>query len=94
MVTLLDGEQVKDVHGMMVASFSVAPIAIAYAAFMLVLFFHLSHGIQSFAQTIGINHGRYTPLIKRLSYLLAASIAGGNIMIALSVLLGIVKGTQ
>lgn len=90
--TLLDGEQVKDVYGMVTASFSVPAIALAYAAFQVVLFLHLSHGIQSFAQTLGINHGRYTPMIKKLSFVLAALIAGGNLVLATSVLTGLVKG--
>ncbi len=81
-----------DVHAMVVASFQVPVIAIAYAAFQLVLFLHLLHGLQSFAQTLGVHHARYTPMIKKLSVLLAAAIAGGNVLLALSVLLGLVKG--
>lgn len=81
----------KDVYGMVTQSFHNPAIAIAYAAFMVVLFFHLRHGIQSLAQTLGLNHGRYTPVIKTLSLLFAGVLAGGNILLALSVLLGIVK---
>jgi succinate dehydrogenase / fumarate reductase cytochrome b subunit len=86
------GAQGFDVHAMVTASFGNPAIAVAYAAFQLVLFLHLSHGIQSFAQTIGFHHGRYTPMIKKLSFLLAALVAGGNVFLALSVQLGIVKG--
>lgn len=81
----------KDVHGMVTASFANPAIAIAYAAFMAVLFFHLYHGVQSLLQTLGFRHGRYTPLLEKLSLLFAAVIAGGNILLALSVLLGLVK---
>ena len=81
-----------DVHAMVTASFAEPTIAIAYAAFQVVLFLHLSHGLQSFAQTLGLHHGRYTPMIKKLSFLLALLIAGGNSLLALSVLTGIVKG--
>ena len=80
-----------DVYAMVVASFSQAPIAFAYIAFQVLLFFHLSHGLQSFAQTIGVNHARYTPKIKSLSFLLAALVAGGNILLALAPMLGLVK---
>lgn len=80
-----------DVYAMVTASFANPAIAVAYVAFQLVLFFHLKHGIQSLAQTLGLNHGRYTPLIQKLSFLLAAAIAGGNAFLALSVLTGIVK---
>ncbi len=80
-----------DVNAMVTSSFSVPAIAIAYAVFQLVLFLHLSHGLQSFAQTLGLNHGRYTPLVQKLSFVLAALVAGGNILLSLSVLAGIVK---
>jgi succinate dehydrogenase / fumarate reductase, cytochrome b subunit len=81
-----------DVYAMVTTSFANPAIAIAYAAFQLVLFLHLSHGIQSFAQTIGLHHGRYTPMIKTLSWLLAALVCGGNVLLALSVVTGLVKG--
>ena len=80
-----------DVYAMVTASFDVPAIAIAYAAFQIVLFLHLSHGIQSLAQTLGIHHARYTPMIRTLSFVFALAIAGGNAMLALSVLTGIVK---
>jgi succinate dehydrogenase / fumarate reductase cytochrome b subunit len=79
-----------DVHAMVTASFSVPAIAIAYVVFQAVLFLHLSHGIQSFMQTLGLSHDRYTPLVKTLSLVLAALVAGGNSVLALSVLTGIV----
>jgi succinate dehydrogenase / fumarate reductase cytochrome b subunit len=81
-----------DVHAMVVSGFSQPIVAIAYAAFQVVLWLHLSHGVQSLAQTLGIHHGRYTPMIKTLSYLLATLVAGGNVLLAFSVLLGIVPG--
>jgi succinate dehydrogenase / fumarate reductase, cytochrome b subunit len=86
------GYQGHDVYAMVTQSFASAPIAIAYAAFQLVLFLHLQHGIQSLAHTLGLNHGRYTPMIKTLSFLLAAVVAGGNVLLALSVQLGLVQG--
>ncbi len=81
-----------DVHAMVTSGFANPAVVAAYVAFQVVLFLHLSHGLQSFAQTVGIHHGRYTPMIKKLSFLLAAAIAGGNTLLALSVQLGLVKG--
>jgi succinate dehydrogenase / fumarate reductase cytochrome b subunit len=37
---------------------------------------HLSHGFQSAFQTLGVNHPKYTPLIKVLSLLFAIAVAG------------------
>jgi succinate dehydrogenase / fumarate reductase cytochrome b subunit len=81
-----------DVYAMVTASFGSLPIAVAYAVFQVVLFLHLKHGIQSLAQTLGLSHGRYVPMVKALSFVLAAAIAGGNILLAFSVQLGLVKG--
>ena len=72
-------------------SFNSWEIVAAYAAFQVVLFLHLSHGMQSLAQTLGLQHKRYTPMIKTLSYVLALAIAGGNMLLALSVKLGLVE---
>ena len=79
-----------DVYAMVTASFSVPAIAIAYVVFQVVLFLHLSHGIQSFMQTLGLSHERYTPIVRTLSLVLAVLIAGGNTVLALAVLTGIV----
>ena len=80
-----------DVYAMVTESFNSWEIAGAYAAFQVVLFLHLSHGMQSLAQTLGLQHKRYTPMIKTLSYVLALAIAGGNMLLALSVKLGLVE---
>ncbi len=79
-----------DVAAMVTASFGHPAIAIFYAAAQIVLFLHLRHGLQSFAQTLGLNHGRWTPIVQKLSLLLAALVAGGNAVLALSVQLGLV----
>ena len=38
-----------------------------YILAMMALGFHLSHGVQSFAQTYGFNSPQYTPLVRRIS---------------------------
>ncbi|MCA8947879.1 MAG: succinate dehydrogenase cytochrome b subunit [Planctomycetes bacterium] len=81
-----------DVYAMVTDSFAVPGIALAYIAFQVVLFFHLSHGVQSLAQTLGIHHERYTPMIKTASIVLAVLITGGNIFLVLSVLTGMTGG--
>jgi succinate dehydrogenase / fumarate reductase cytochrome b subunit len=37
---------------------------------------HLSHGFQSAFQTLGVNHPKYTPLIKAVGLLFAVAVAG------------------
>ena len=85
------GADGHDVHAMVTASFGNPAIVAAYVAFQLVLFFHLKHGIQSLAQTLGLDHGRVRPIVQKLSLLFAALVAGGNLLLALSVLTGFVK---
>ena len=44
--------------------FSNGWIVVLYIAGLISLFWHLLHGFQSALQTFGLNHKRYTPLIK------------------------------
>lgn len=48
-----------------------------YVLAMIALGLHLSHGVQSAFQTLGVNHPRYTPAIKKLSLAFAVVIALG-----------------
>jgi succinate dehydrogenase / fumarate reductase cytochrome b subunit len=41
------------------------------------LAFHLIHGFQSSFQTLGINHKKYTPVIKVLGWIYTIVICGG-----------------
>ena len=44
--------------------FSVWYIVVAYMLGLIALFWHLLHGFQSAFQSFGLNHKRYTPIIK------------------------------
>ena len=46
-----------------------------YVLAMIALGLHLSHGVQSAFQTLGVNHPRYTPAIKKLSLAFAVIVA-------------------
>jgi succinate dehydrogenase / fumarate reductase cytochrome b subunit len=48
-----------------------------------VLGFHLSHGFWSAFQSLGLNHPKYTPLIKKLAILFAIVIAAGFVSLPL-----------
>lgn len=47
-----------------------------YVAGALALALHLSHGMQSAFQTLGVNHPKYTPLIKFGGWLVALTMIG------------------
>jgi len=57
-----------------------API---YIVGTIVLGFHLSHGFWSAFQSLGLNHPKYTPLIKKLAILFAIVIAAGFVSLPL-----------
>jgi succinate dehydrogenase / fumarate reductase cytochrome b subunit len=62
---------------MVIGAFQNKVYASFYVLAMIALGLHLSHGFQSAFQTLGINHPRYTPLIKKTGVLFAVVIAGG-----------------
>lgn len=64
-------------YGMVVATFQDPLYASFYVLMMVVLALHLSHGIQSALQTFGVNHPKYTPMIKQASMLFALALGAG-----------------
>ena len=61
-----DGSEIayKDMYKIVVEAFTQAWYVTLYVICMIALAFHLFHGFQSAFQTFGINHHRYTPVIK------------------------------
>lgn len=54
------------------------PLVLAvYLLGLTALALHLSHGFQSALQTLGLAHPRYTPLVRKLSVILAVALALG-----------------
>ncbi len=64
-VSSLD-HKVKDLYASVAFTFGNPYMVGAYLIGLLALAFHLWHGFQSAFQTLGINHKKYTPLIKGL----------------------------
>jgi len=59
-----------------------------YVAAMIALMLHLSHGIQSGFQTLGLNHPRYTPLIRKAGMGFAFLVCAGFALIPIWAFLG------
>ncbi len=51
--------------------------AIAYLIGVIMLGWHLSHGVTSLFQTLGLKHPKYDPLTRRLGPVFAVIVAGG-----------------
>ncbi len=64
----VEGE-VKDLYERVSISFKELWIVIVYLIGLVALAFHLNHGFQSAFQSLGLNHKKYTPLIKSLGSL-------------------------
>ena len=65
-VALYSGDAPHNLYEEMQEVFSEWWIVALYMAGVIALFWHLFHGFQSAFQTFGINHKRYTPIIKTL----------------------------
>ncbi len=81
----------KDPYGNVVHGFQVIPIAIAYVVAMGLLMLHLYHGAWSMFQTLGVNHPRYTPLLKRFAQVVSIGLFLGFSSIPASVMAGLIQ---
>ena len=86
------GEFVEgDVYRNVVSGFQVWYVSAWYIFSMILLGFHIRHGAWSMFQSLGLNHPRHTPILKKAAAVFAIVIVAGYISIPLSVLLGLVK---
>jgi succinate dehydrogenase / fumarate reductase cytochrome b subunit len=86
---LADGRM--DVYKMMVTGFGVWFNSLFYLVAMLLLGSHLSHGVSSVFQTLGVTTPRTRPLFTLAGWVFAVVICGGFISIPVAVLAGILK---
>jgi len=73
------------VHDNMISGFASPGPVIVYLLAMIFLGLHLSHGIWSMFQSVGFNHPRYMPLIKKFALVATILIVLGNMSIPLAV---------
>jgi succinate dehydrogenase / fumarate reductase cytochrome b subunit len=63
---VMDANGNKDIYIRVIEQFSTLYVLIPYLIGLVALFFHLKHGFQSAFQTLGLEHQKYTPIIKAL----------------------------
>jgi succinate dehydrogenase / fumarate reductase cytochrome b subunit len=86
----VDGNPVTpDVYHNVIAGFQNYAVSAFYIVAMILLCMHLYHGLWSMFQSMGINHPRYTPLIKKGAAIVAILIAIGNCSIPIAVMAGL-----
>ncbi len=78
-----DGVEVKDLYIIVSQAYQNIGFVIFYVVSMVVVALHLYHGFQSAFQTLGLNHRKYTPLIKGIGVVYSIAIPLGFAIIPL-----------
>ncbi len=78
-----------DVFTMVRDSLRIVPIALIYIAAMVTLFLHLSHGIQSLFQSVGLNNDKTLPQYSALGKVLSVLFLVGYSAIPVLILAGV-----
>lgn len=81
----LDAEGNKDLYLIVVASFKELWYVILYEIALIVLGFHLWHGVKSAFRTLGVFHPKYVLWIKYIGYAFAVAITVGFMIIPIHV---------
>lgn len=73
----IDGNGLKDMYTIVINSFDQVWYTLVYIVCLVILGLHLNHGFQSAFQSMGLNHPKYTPIIKKAGTAFAALITIG-----------------
>ncbi|MFO0965675.1 MAG: succinate dehydrogenase cytochrome b subunit [Gemmataceae bacterium] len=85
---LRDDRGRHDVYNMVIFGFEQPVVAVLYILAQLVLLMHLSHGVQSTFQSLGINGPRWQTTIRAFGWAVALIVTLGNIAIVVGVWAG------
>ena len=80
-----------NVYSNVVLGFQVWPVSLFYIIAMIMLCYHLYHGLWSMLQSLGFSHPVYTPWLQRFAKIVAILIAVGYISIPVAILAGFIK---
>ena len=89
--TLHDAKDRHDIYNMMVIGFSNPIVSIFYIVSMALLSLHLSHGVSSMFQSLGLKNRKYGKFIDRLAFAAAIILIIGYSAIPIAVLTGVLK---
>ena len=82
---------IPNVMGMVVSSFKSFLVSLIYVGAMVTLFLHLSHGIQSFFQTMGWSNDKVQPGLTKMGTLVALVLFLGYVAVPLAIFANILK---
>lgn len=89
-MTMLHGEEVVDVHSMMVLGFQNPIVSIFYLVAIALLSLHLSHGLSSMFQSLGLRTRSWLGLLNFFAIAFSVLYFLGNAAIVLAVMTGMV----
>ena len=73
---LVEGDH-ENFYGMAYDLFKLPVYLVIYLVSFIILAFHLHHGFQSAFQTLGLNHKKYTPVIKAIGLIYSLVVPAG-----------------
>lgn len=83
--------KVFDVYQMVYNAFANPWISLAYVVSMICLFSHLSHGVHSMFQSVGLRNEKMRPIFRGIAVVYCIAVCGGLIAVPVGVLTGIIK---
>ena len=88
--TVIEGVEMRDLSTLVIEKFQNPVYALGYAGVMIMLGFHLRHGIWSAWQSIGVLNSKISPVVYAIALILAILIAIGFIVLPLSIFFGFI----
>jgi len=79
------------VYANLVSGLRVVPVAVIYVLAMLMLGFHLWHGVWSMTQTLGADQGRYNSPGRKIATAFTAVVVAGFAVVPLAIVAGFIK---
>lgn len=73
----IDAEGNRDLYALVIEQFRMPFSLVSYLIGLVALGIHLSHGFQSAFQTLGLEHSKYTPFIKKLGAVFSVVVPAG-----------------
>lgn len=89
--TVIDGVEMRDLSSLVIEKFQNPIYAFGYTGVMIMLAFHLRHGIWSAWQSIGVLNSKISPAVFAIALILAILIAIGFIALPLSIFFGLIS---
>lgn len=81
----------ENLYAVMQETFQYGIVVVVYSLAMVSLAYHLLHGFQSAFQTLGLNHKKYTPLIKKIGVIFSIIVPLLFALMPISMHLGWIK---